>query len=259
MLPRLSRSQLAEAMTYAVAFYLESGLVFAADSRTNAGVDDVSTYRKLTVFEKPGERLMTLLASGNLAVTQAITELLRQGNLRKKKNAANLMNAKDMFAAAQVVGEAVREIYRQDSEALREHNEEFRIGLIFGGQIKGGGPPRLFFIYAAGNFIEASPDSPYFQIGENKYGKPIIDRTITHQSTMVQATKACLLSFDSTMRSNISVGMPIDLLCYRKDSFKRGLTTRIDEKNAYFEAVRNYWGDALRFAFDEMPNPDWKI
>ena len=246
-------------MTYAVAFYLESGLVFAADSRTNAGVDDVSTYRKLTVFENPGERLMTLLASGNLAVTQAITEVLRQGNKKRKKGALNLMNAKDMFAAAEIVGDAVRQVYNRDHEALREHNEEFRIGLIFGGQIKGGEPPRLFFIYSAGNFIEASPDSPYFQIGENKYGKPIIDRTITHKSTMTQATKACLLSFDSTMRSNISVGLPIDLLCYRKDTFKRGLAMRIDEKNDYFESVRSYWGDALRFAFEEMPNPDWKI
>lgn len=248
-------------MTYAVAFYLESGLVFAADSRTNAGVDDVSTYRKLTVFENPGERLMTLLASGNLAVTQAITEVLRQGinNKKKKKGALHLMNAPDMFTAAQVVGDAVRQVYNRDHEALREHNEEFRIGLIFGGQIKGGEAPRLFFIYSAGNFIEASPDSPYFQIGENKYGKPIIDRTITHKSTMVQAAKACLLSFDSTMRSNISVGLPIDLLCYRKDSFKRGLSMRIDENNDYFQSVRGYWGDALRFAFEEMPNPDWKI
>jgi putative proteasome-type protease len=250
-------------MTYAVAFYLESGLVFAADSRTNAGVDDVSTYRKLTVFDNPGERLMTLLASGNLAVTQAITEVLRQGikskNKKKKNGALNLMNAPDMFTAAQVVGEAVRQVYQHDHEALREHNEEFRIGLIFGGQIKGGEPPRLFFIYSAGNFIEASQDSPYFQIGENKYGKPIIDRTITHQSTMVQAAKACLLSFDSTMRSNISVGLPIDLLCYRKDTFKRGLTMRVDEKDDYFQSVRGYWGDALRFAFEEMPNPDWKI
>jgi putative proteasome-type protease len=244
-------------MTYAVAFYLESGLVFAADSRTNAGVDDVSTYRKLTTFEKPGERLMTLLASCNLAVTQAITELLRQG-AKKKKGAPNLMTAKDMFTAAEVVGDAVREVYRRDNEALREHNEEFRIGLIFGGQIRGE-PPRLFFVYAAGNFIEASPDCPYFQIGENKYGKPIIDRTITHESTMVEAVKACLLSFDSTMRSNISVGLPIDLLCYRQDTFKRGLTLRVDETNDYFQSVRSYWGDALRFAFQEMPPPDWKI
>lgn len=259
MLPRSSRASSSGVMTYAVAFYLESGLVFAADSRTNAGVDDVSTYRKLTVFENQGERLMTLLASGNLAVTQAITENLRQGMKNRKKSALHLMNVKDMFTAAQVVGDAVRQVYQHDHEALREHNEEFRIGLIFGGQIKGGGPPRLFFIYSAGNFIEASPDSPYFQIGENKYGKPIIDRTITHKSSMVQATKACLLSFDSTMRSNISVGLPIDLLCYRKDSFKRGLTMRIDEKNDYFQSVRGYWGDALRFAFEEMPNPDWKI
>lgn len=258
MLPRPSRPQRSFAMTYAVAFYLESGLVFAADSRTNAGVDDVSTYRKLTVFENPGERMMVLLASGNLAVTQAITELLRQG-VKRKKGPPNLMNVKDMFSAAEVVGQAVRQIYRQDSEALREHNEEFRIGLIFGGQIKGGEAPRLFFIYAAGNFIEASPDSPYFQIGENKYGKPIIDRTITHKSSMVEATKCCLLSFDSTMRSNISVGLPIDLLCYRKDSFKRGMTMRIDERNDYFESVRTYWRDALRFAFQEMPDPDWKI
>ena len=244
-------------MTYAVAFLLESGLVFAADSRTNAGVDDVSTHRKLTVFEKPGERLMTLLASGNLAVTQAIVELLRKGNM-KKKGVANLMNAPDMFAAAQVVGQAVRDVHRHDGAALREHHEEFRVGLIFGGQIKGG-PMRLFLVYAAGNFIEASPDSPYFQIGENKYGKPIIDRTISHRSTMKEATKCCLLSFDSTMRSNISVGLPIDLLCYRKDSYKHGFSARINEKDDYFQSVRKYWSDALHVAFQKMPDPDWKI
>lgn len=245
-------------MTYAVAFYLESGLVFAADSRTNAGVDDVSTYRKLTVFEKPGERLMTLLASGNLAVTQAIVERLRQGNLTKKKGVANLLNVPDMFTAAQVVGQAVRDVHHHDAAALKAHNEDFRVGLIFGGQIKGG-PMRLFLIYSAGNFIEASPDSPYFQIGENKYGKPIIDRTIDHRSSMKEAAKCCLLSFDSTMRSNISVGLPIDLLCYPKDSYKRGFTARINEKDDYFQMVRSYWSDALHFAFQEMPDPDWKI
>lgn len=244
-------------MTYAVAFFLESGLVFAADSRTNAGVDDISTHRKLTVFEKSGERLMTLLASGNLAVTQAIVEQLRQGN-KKKKGVTNLMSAPDMFSAAQVVGQAVRDVHRRDGAALREHNEEFRVGLIFGGQIKGG-PMRLFSIYSAGNFIEASLDRPYFQIGENKYGKPIIDRTISHRSTMKEAVKCSLLSFDSTLRSNISVGLPIDLLCYRKNSYKHGLITQIDETNPYFKSAQAYWRDALHIAFEEMPDPDWKI
>jgi putative proteasome-type protease len=243
-------------MTYAVGFLLQSGLLFAADTRTNAGVDHVSTFRKLTIFEKPGNRVMTLLSAGNLAISQAVIEELREGVRTKRKE--NLMNVRSLFGAARLVGAAVRKVHDVDSEALRQQDTDFNVSFIFGGQIKGE-HHRLFQVYSAGNFIEASPDSAYFQIGENKYGKPIIDRVIRHESSLMEAAKCTLLSFDSTMRSNVSVGLPINLMTYRKNSYKRGFEVEVDANNDYYRSVGGYWSDALRFAFQEMPNPDWKI
>ncbi|MFN4282948.1 MAG: peptidase [Alphaproteobacteria bacterium] len=243
-------------MTYAVGFLLESGLLFAADTRTNAGVDHVSTFRKITVFEKPGNRVMTLLSAGNLAITQAVIENLNEAIAAKRKE--SLLNVKTMFAAARLVGAAVRKVHDVDAAALRQQDTEFNVSFIFGGQIKGE-RHRLFQIYSAGNFIEATADSPYFQIGENKYGKPIIDRVITHKSSLMDAAKCTLLSFDSTMRSNVSVGLPINLATYRKNSYKRGFEVEVDSANDYYRSVGGYWSDALRYAFQEMPNPDWKI
>ncbi len=243
-------------MTYAVGFLLDSGLLFAADTRTNAGVDHVSTFRKLTVFEKPGSRVMTLLSAGNLAITQAVIEELNVGIAAKRKE--NLLNVKTMFSAARLVGAAVRKVHDVDAAALRQQDTDFNVSFIFGGQIKGE-RHRLFQIYSAGNFVEAAPDSPYFQIGENKYGKPIIDRVITYKSSLMEAAKCTLLSFDSTMRSNVSVGLPINMLTYRKNSYKRGFEVEVDAANDYYRSVGGYWSDALRFAFQEMPNPDWKI
>lgn len=243
-------------MTYAVGFYLESGLLFAADTRTNAGVDHVSTFRKVTAFEKPGDRAMTLLSAGNLAITQAVLEELHEAIRAKRKE--SLLNVKTMFAAARLIGAAVRKVHDVDAVALRQQDTDFNVSFIFGGQIKGE-RHRLFQIYSAGNFIEATTDSPYFQIGENKYGKPIIDRVITHKSSLMDAAKCTLLSFDSTMRSNVSVGLPINLTAYRKNSYKRGFEVEVDAMNDYYRSVGGYWSDALRFAFQEMPNPKWKI
>lgn len=241
-------------MTYAVGFFLEEGLVFAADSRTNAGVDHVSLARKITLFEKPGERFMALLSAGNLAITQAVIRQLHENS--ETGSDSDLFAAPSMFAAARIVGSALRDVYEVDAEHLAEQGLEFNAAFIFGGQVDSG-EARLFMIYSAGNFIEASVETPYLQIGETKYGKPIIDRTITYGSSIDQAIKCSLLSFDSTMRSNISVGPPIDIITYECDSLKKGMEIHLEENDPYLMEIREYWGGALREAFQEMPDPDW--
>lgn len=241
-------------MTYAVGFLLKDGLVLASDSRTNAGVDHVSVARKMTTFERDGERFMALLSAGNLAITQAVVRLLNEG--LNTDGPRDLFAAPTMFAAARMVGAALRNVYEVDGDALKEQGLEFNAAFIFAGQIKGG-ETRLYMVYSAGNFIEALSEAPYLQIGETKYGKPIIDRTITYESSMQQAIKCAILSFDSTMRSNISVGPPIDILTYQCDSLEAGLKVQLKEGDSYLHLVRDYWGSALRKAFDEMPDPDW--
>ena len=241
-------------MTYAVGFILDQGLVFASDSRTNAGVDYVSVARKMTIFEQPGDRFMTLLSSGNLAITQAVIRQLQE-DLETGKG-GDLYAAPSMFAAARIVGDALRNVYTVDAEHMKEQGLEFNAAFLFGGQVNGG-ETRLYMIYSAGNFIEASVETPYLQIGETKYGKPIIDRTITFQSTIDEAVKCALLSFDSTMRSNISVGPPIDIVTYQRDSLQCGLEVQLNEDDPYLSFIREYWGGALRQAFQDMPDPDW--
>lgn len=241
-------------MTYAVGFLLREGLVFASDSRTNAGVDQVSVARKMTVFERRGERFMTLLSSGNLAITQSVVRLLNED--LNTDGPRDLFAAPSMFAAARMVGASLRNVYEADGDALKEQGLEFNASFIFGGQIKDG-ETRLYMVYSAGNFVEALPEAPYLQIGENKYGKPIIDRTITFDSSIRQAIKCAILSFDSTMRSNISVGPPIDILSYDRNSLQAGLRVQLTEGDPYLHLIRDYWGGALRKAFEEMPEPDW--
>jgi putative proteasome-type protease len=241
-------------MTYAVGFLLDEGLVFASDSRTNAGVDQVSIARKMAVFEKPGDRFMALLGAGNLAITQAVVRLVNEE--LDTDGPGDIFAAPTMFAAARMIGAALRNVYDVDGDALKEQGIEFNAAFIFGGQIDKR-EARLYQIYSAGNFIEASPETPYLQIGETKYGKPIIDRTITHESSIAQAIKCAILSFDSTMRSNISVGPPIDILTYVRDSLKAGLHVRLPEGDEYLTGIREYWSNALRGAFEHMPDPDW--
>lgn len=241
-------------MTYAVGFLLDEGMVFASDSRTNAGVDQVSVARKMTVFEKPGDRFMVLLGAGNLAITQAVVRLLNEE--LNADGPRDLFAAPSMFAATRMVGAALRNVYEVDGDALKSQGIEFNASFIFGGQIDSR-EQRLYQIYSAGNFIEAMAEAPYLQIGETKYGKPIIDRTITYTSSMAQAIKCAILSFDSTMRSNISVGPPIDILSYRRDTLRTGIKVRLPEGDGYLSAIREYWGNALRHAFDDMPDPDW--
>ncbi|HEU4486551.1 MAG TPA: proteasome-type protease [Povalibacter sp.] len=240
-------------MTYCVGMLLDSGMVFLADSRTNAGVDQISTFRKVTVFEKPSDRVMVLMTSGNLAVAQSLVNILRE---RTQAEGESLYTVQNMFEAAHHIGSVLREIHHRDGEALKEHNIEFNTSLIFGGQI-GAEAPRLFCIYAAGNFIEATADTPYFQIGESKYGKPILDRVITRSTSLAQAAKCALISMDSTIRSNLSVGLPLDLLSIHRDALRVHSHVSIDENHEYFRMIRTRWSESLRHAFHDMPDPQW--
>jgi len=235
---------------------LDSGLVFLSDSRTSAGVDQINTFRKTTVFERPGERVVVILAAGNLAITQGVLSLLAEKLAAQDAHTTSLHNCPNMFEAVRCVGEAVREMHTRDGEALKAQGVEFNASFIVGGQIKGE-PPRLFQVYAAGNFIEATPDTTYFQIGESKYGKPIIDRVTRRSMPLSEAAKCALISMDSTIRSNLTVGLPLDLVIVRRDEYRVASHTDIGPENRYFQMIRGAWGEALREAFSELPNPDW--
>ena len=241
-------------MTYCVATMIDAGIVFASDSRTNAGVDNISTFRKMKTFECPGNRALVLVNSGNLAVTQATLNHLEQGI--RRGTAPNLMSVYSMYDVAELVGSALREVRHRDGPFLMENNVDGSANFIVGGQIAGE-QQRLFLVYAEGNFIEATPETPYFQIGEVKYGKPIIDRVITAETSMDDAIKCVLVSFDSTMRSNLSVGMPIDLACYNRESLHLGNCHRYDENDPYMLRLRQSWGEGVRRAFAQLPNPEW--
>src|SRR5438094_2367660 len=243
-------------MTYAVGLLLDEGLVVAADTRTNAGFDNIATFKKLHTWSKQGERVFVLLTAGNLAVTQGVVSLLTEGTLSRNKYApANLFTVKTMFQAARLVGQAVRGVKKIDGEALESNSESFSAGFILAGQIADE-RPRLFQIYSAGNFIEATTDTPYFQIGEHKYGKPILDRVTDSTMPLGRAAKLTLLSFDSTLRSNLSVGLPIDLLVYNANSLKLERTRRIERDNDYFQKLSREWSRSLRKAFTEIEDFD---
>ena len=241
-------------MTYCVATMIDAGIVFASDSRTNAGVDNISTFRKMKTFERPGDRALVIINSGNLAITQATINHLEQAIRRGTE--PNLMSVYSMYDVAELVGSALREVRHRDGPFLMENNVDGSANFIVGGQIAGE-HQRLFLIYAEGNFIEATPETPYFQIGETKYGKPIIDRVITAETSMDDAIKCVLVSFDSTMRSNLSVGMPIDLVCINRDSMHIGTSHHFDEHDPYFLRLRQSWGEGVRRAFAQLPNPEW--
>ena len=244
-------------MTYCVGTLLEEGLVFLSDSRTNAGVDNISTFRKMTVIERPGDRVLVLLTAGNLAITQSVVSLLQE-HLETPEPELTLMTAQNMYEAARCLGDAIRRIRARDGDSLKEHGLEFTASFILGGQV-GRERPRLFQVYAAGNFIEATPETPYFQIGEFKYGKPIIDRIVRPDTSLRDTAKCLLISMDSTIRSNLSVGLPLDLAIYRRDALELGTRVNIDSDNEYFRLVRTRWGESLRQAFKEMPDPEWPL
>jgi putative proteasome-type protease len=235
-------------MTYAVALRLERGLVFAADTRTNAGVDNIAQYKKLQLWRKPGDRVLVMMSAGNLAVTQTVVSLLNEPLSNPESETPNLLNAANMYRAARVVGDAIREARRVDGPALEASKLGFNTHFIFGGQI-GKERPRLFQIYPEGNFIEAGDDTPFFQIGEHKYGKPILDRVARADMRLGEAAKLILLSFDSTLRSNLSVGMPIDLVICERDALDVSCEMRISADDEYFRGLSNAWSEALRQAF----------
>ena len=242
-------------MTYCVALRIDTGMIFASDSRTNAGVDHVATFSKMRVFEKRDDRVIVVLSSGNLAMSQGVVNLLdRQAAQPDATN--TLYSVTSMYDAALLVGDALREMQRRDAPFLAQSNIDAGTDLIVGGQIGKEGP-RLFHVYAQGNFIEATDDTPYYQLGESKYGKPILDRVVTMATPRKEAAKCVLISFDSTMKSNISVGLPIDLLWYPKDSLRVGMQHRIRENDPYFTMLHSRWGGGLRRVFSEMPDPDW--
>jgi putative proteasome-type protease len=242
-------------MTYCLGMLLDTGMVFLSDSRTNAGVDQISTFRKTNVFQQPGERVLVVQTAGNLALTQAVITTLRS-HLEAPDPGPNLLNCRNMFEAAQCIGEALRQTHHRDAHTLKQFAVEFNAAFILGGQIKGE-QPRLFTIYAPGNFIEATAETSYFQIGESKYGKPIIDRVVRRSSSLYEAAKAALVSMDSTIRSNLSVGLPLDLVLIRRDRYEVARHVNIDEDNAYFAGLRKCWSEALREVFAELPEPDW--
>jgi len=242
-------------MTYCIGVLLDKGVIFASDSRTNAGMDSVAKFCKMTVFERPGNRVIVLLSSGNLAGTQAVISVLTQ-RCAEGDAATNLFGARTMFDVVRLVSDAMRDIEKRDAGYLEANNMRFNASFIIGGQI-GGEPMRLFRTYAEGNFIEAGNDTNFLQTGETKYGKPILDRVLTQHTPLADATKCVLVSFDSTMRSNLSVGMPIDLVCYERDSLEVRFRRRFDEGDPYFTTLSHDWSEGTRKVFRELPELHW--
>jgi len=244
-------------MTYCCGIMVHDGLVMIADTRTNAGLDNISTFRKLDVFEGAGDRMMMIASAGNLSITQNVITFLTEGlEHPETQKVERLIDMPSLFAAAHLIGRAVRKVRDIDSPAFTQDQISFDVTFLFGGQIKGQ-PMQLFMIYAAGNFIEATMDTPYLQIGEHKYGKPVLDRAVTHSTDLYDALKLGLISMDSTMRSNLGVGMPIDIAVLRRDEAALEVNTRIDNADPYFHDLRDRWSTALRQAHMAIPRPPY--
>jgi putative proteasome-type protease len=242
-------------MTYCCGLLVRDGLVMISDTRTNAGIDNIAQFRKLHVFEEPGERVLTLASAGNLSVTQTVLSMLNEGFAHPDTGETLLLaKCETMFQAAQLVGRAVREVYRVDGPTLEQQGGRFEVSFLLGGQMKER-RLRLYMIYAAGNFIEATSDTPYLQIGETKYGKPILDRAVTYNTDLYDALKIGLISMDSTMRSNLAVGLPLDVMVLRRDAMQVELKHRIEAGDPYFEDLRHRWSEALKTAHLAIPRP----
>lgn len=240
-------------MTYCVAMRLNHGLVFMSDTRTNAGVDNISIFKKMFTWEVPGERLLTIMTAGNLATTQAVVSLLEERAKAPDDREPSILAAPSMFQVAQLIGEVLRDVISNHEQSVQESSSAFNATIILGGQIKGGGQ-RLFLIYPEGNFIEASEDTPFFQIGETKYGKPILVRAHDPDMTFEEAIRLMLVSFDSTIKANLSVDLPLDLQTYEKDSLRQGHTDRIEFSHPYYQLISNQWGESLKSALDALPD-----
>lgn len=240
-------------MTYCIGLRLNKGLVFMSDTRTNAGVDNFSVTKKMFSWDVPGERVITVMTAGNLATTQSLISLLDERSKVTADRNPTILELPTMFQVARLVGETLREVIRDSKPEGQEASSKFKASVILGGQIKGGAPT-LFMIYPEGNFIEITDDNPFFQIGEAKYGKPILVRAYDPAMTFEDAIKLLIVSFDSTIKANLSVGLPIDLQTYDKDSFKISNKPRINADDPYYRALSTGWGDALRNALTELPS-----
>ncbi len=242
-------------MTYCVGLQIDQGLVFMSDTRTNAGMDSISSFRKMHVWEQPDERVIVLMSAGNLATTQAVVSLLEERSKAVADRHSTVLETPSMYQTARLVGDTVKEVIAGSAPAGQKA-DAFHASFILGGQIRGS-EPRLFMVYPEGNFIEATDDTPFFQIGETKYGKPILIRAYERQMSFAEAAKLMLVSFDSTLKSNLSVGLPLDLLFYERDSFKIGLKKRIGQDDDYYRTISEGWSSALKNAFQQLPDfPD---
>lgn len=239
-------------MTYCVGLKLDRGLVFMSDTRTNAGVDNISRFRKTFTWEVPGERAIVLMTAGNLATTQSVISMLEERTKAPSERRPSILELPTMFQIARHVGETLRDIIQANAATGQKADSTFNSTLILGGQIKGI-EPRLFLIYPEGNFIEASDDTPFFQIGETKYGRPILVRAFDPAMSMEEAVKLLMVSFDSTIKANLSVGLPLDLQVVERDTMRLGKSKRIEADDAYFGQISSGWGDALKKAFDSLP------
>lgn len=239
-------------MTYCVGLKLDRGLVFMSDTRTNAGVDNVSKFRKLFTWSVPGERSLVLMTAGNLATTQAVVSLLEERTKAPSERRPSILELPTMFQIARLIGDTLRDVIQSNAATGQKADSTFNSTMILGGQIKGI-EPRMFLIYPEGNFIEASDDTPFFQIGETKYGRPILVRAYDPGMSVEEAVKLLMVSFDSTIKANLSVGLPLDLQVVEKDALKLGASKRIEADDPYFGQISSGWGDALKKAFDSLP------
>ncbi|MEM9464327.1 MAG: peptidase [Actinomycetota bacterium] len=242
-------------MTYCVGMKLDHGLIFMSDTRTNAGIDNISTFTKMHQWSTAGERVITILSAGNLATTQAVVSVLDERTKAPAERDPSILEVPTMFRVAELVGEVLSTTIARHAGEGPTAEATFDATVIVGGQIAGM-PPRLFLVYPEGNFIEASPDTPFMQIGETKYGKPILVRAFDPSMSDTEAVKLLLVSFDSTIKANLSVGAPLDVAWYENDSFEVMTPRRIERDNPDWQALSTGWGDALRKAFDSLPDPD---
>lgn len=241
-------------MTYCIGLKLADGLVLLSDTRTNAGIDNISRYQKMFTWQVPGERALAILTAGNLSITQGVITRLNRAiaDAEQDDSVETILNADTTYRSAQIVGDAMREVQERHRKPLEEQGATADASMIVAGQRRGG-RHRLFLIYSAGNFIEATNDTPYFQLGEHKYGKPILDRVIETSTTIPTALKAALVSMDSTLRSNLSVGMPLDLAVIETGTFQFAIQRRIEIDDPDFQNISSKWSNALRTAFHALP------
>lgn len=240
-------------MTYCVAMRLNAGLIFMSDTRTNAGVDNISRFRKMFTWEVPGERVITILTAGNLATSQAVISLLDERMKAPHERRPSLLEAPTMFQVVSIIGDTLKEVIKTQKMSGPESEADYGATLIVGGQIAGI-EPRLFMVYPEGNFIEASEETPFFQIGETKYGRPILLRAYDSDMSFEEAVKLLYVSFDSTLKANLSVGMPLDLQVVEAGAMKVAHRQRVEEDDPYFTTVSRSWGDALKLAFQSLPD-----